>query len=158
MNTSSSTELRGILMHPTRGVIGLVDDLLKVCQAHRLQLDWQADRYRLRPFMGEWEEIGDVSLRKSVLRAILARVAALCNERTPNSVSPYGGSGEVSVGGSPRAICKVTFTNTLVEQKLELVTETAPENTQLVGESGERATQSILPAANLRANGAAQAG
>jgi hypothetical protein len=128
MSTTSqvSDEFRRALVHPTRGVAGLVDDLLGVCQKHGLQLDWQADRCRVRSFGGEWEELVDVPLRKSVFRAILARVAALCNERTPNSVSPYGGHGQLAVGADPRSVFRVTFANTPAEQKLELLTEIDP--------------------------------
>ena len=70
--------------------------------------------------------MGDVPLRKSALRAILARVAALCNERTPNSVSPYGGQGELSVGANPAVVFRVRFANTLAEQRLELMPQSEP--------------------------------
>src|SRR5438105_707801 len=104
MSTPSqvSAVFRRILLQPDRGVTGLVDDLLTVCREHGLQLDWQADRCRVRSIGGDWEELVDVLLRKSVFRAILARVAVLCNERTPNSVSPYGGQGKLSIGADPR--------------------------------------------------------
>ncbi len=130
MNTSSgfSVVLRHVLAHPQNGVAGLVDNLLAVCRAHGLQLDWQADRCRVCVRGGDWEELDDVPLRKSEFRAILARLAALCNERTPNSVSPYGGQGELAVGANPPAVFRVTFTNTPAEQKLELLTEVAPED------------------------------
>jgi hypothetical protein len=100
----------------------LVEDLLAVCLEHGLQLDWQADRCRVRPPGGDWEELMGVPLRKSVFRAILARVAALCNEQAPHSVSPYGGQGELSVGASPTAVFHVAFVNTPEAQKLELRT------------------------------------
>jgi hypothetical protein len=112
------------LVPPTRGVAGLVDDLLSVWQEHALQLDWQPDRCRVRVAGGDWDEVPDVGLRRSVFRAVLARVAVLCNERSPNSVSPYGGQGELSLGTSPPAVFRVTFANTPAEQKLELTTET----------------------------------
>jgi hypothetical protein len=115
-----SVVLRRTLLHPTRGVVGLVDDLLAVCREYDLQLDWQSDRCRVRSFGGEWEELIDVSLRKSVFRAILARVAALCNERSPNSTSPYGGQGEIMVGVNPATVFRATLTNTASEQRLEL--------------------------------------
>ena len=54
----------------------------------------------------------EVPLQKSVLRAVLARVAVLCNERKPNSVSPYGGQGEMSVDADPATAIRVTFVNT----------------------------------------------
>ena len=113
--------LRGILTQPTGGIVGLVDDLLGVCLEHGLQLEWQADRCRFRPSGGDWEELTGVTLRKSVFRAILARVAALCNERAPNSVSPYGGQGELSPGENPGAVFRVTFRNTPTAQQLELI-------------------------------------
>lgn len=118
--------LRNAFEHPTRGVVGLVDDLLMACREHGLQLDWQADHCRVRSAGGDWEELLDVPLRKSVFRAILARIAALCNERRPNSVSPYGGQAELLMGAgtNPTAVLRITFANTSAEQKLELTTLT----------------------------------
>src|SRR5690348_13824080 len=111
MSTTSPVArlLRGAPLHPSRGLPGLVDDLLAVCREHGLQLDWQVDRCRVRRCGGDWEELPDLPLRKSVFRAVLARIAVLCNERTPNSVSPYGGQGELSVGANPPAVFRVTF-------------------------------------------------
>lgn len=128
VSTSSyiSEALRRVLAHPTHGVAGLVDELLTLCQEHGLQLDWQTDRYRVRSREGDWEELIDVPLRKSVFRAILARIAALCNERTPNSVSPYGGQGEFSADANSPAVIRVRFANTPAEQTLELTTDDGP--------------------------------
>jgi hypothetical protein len=50
----------------------------------------------------------------------LARVAVLCNQRTPNSVSPYGGQGELLIGPEPTTTMRVAFVNTPDEQSLEL--------------------------------------
>lgn len=102
----------------------MVDEVLAVCREYGLQLDWQADRCRVRPAGGEWEEVSDGPLRKSVFRAVLARIATLCNDRTPNSVSPYGGQGELPIGGEPPVVIRVAFVNTPAEQKLELMAET----------------------------------
>ena len=118
--------LHRILQNPTGGVVGLVDDLLVACEKYGLQLDWQAECCRVRSLGGGWEELIDVPLRKAVFRAVLARVAALCNERTPNSVSPYGGQCRFSAPANQLTVFDVTFTNTSTEQKLELVTETVP--------------------------------
>jgi hypothetical protein len=115
-----------IIMHPTGGVVSLVDELLLVCGEHGLQLDWQAEHCRVRSFGGGWEELTEIPLRKSVFRAILARIAVLCNERSPNSVSPYGGQGELSSETNPPTVFRVTFANTPEEQKLELQTENGP--------------------------------
>src|SRR5579859_6836435 len=107
MNTTSQlTEtIRSALEHPSRGVVGPVDDLLRLCPEPGLRLDWQ--------------EVIDVPLRKSVVRAVLARIAVLCNERNPNSVSPYGGQGELTAGENPPAAFRASFTNTPAELKLE---------------------------------------
>jgi hypothetical protein len=128
MSTTSelAQTLRGVLTQPTGGIVGLVDDLLAVCGKYGLQLEWQAGRCRFRPRGGHWEELSDVPLRKSVFRAILARLAALCNERTPIAVSPYGGQCELSPGANSPVLFRVTFTNTPAEQKLQLTTEGLP--------------------------------
>jgi len=119
-----SSILRPALMSSTGGVVGLVDDLLNICRNHGLQLDWQSNCYRVRSGEGDWEELIDISISKSTFRAILARLAALCNERTPNSVSPYGGKGQLSSGADPQAVFRVDFTNTPTEQRLELTAAT----------------------------------
>ncbi len=112
-NPSQSSELIRQVLRPTqRGVVGLVNDLLVLCRAQELQLDWHADRCRVRASGFEPEEFIEVPLPKSVFRAVLARLAALCDEHNPGSVSPYGGEGELTVGGDPATVCRVTFTNT----------------------------------------------
>ena len=103
-----------------RGVVGLVDNLLDLCRQQGLQLDWQANRCLVRPLGAEPQESAELLLPKFVFRALLARMAVLCNERTPNSVSPYGGEGELSVGTSPPTVFRVAFTNTPGEQGLEV--------------------------------------
>ena len=106
---------------PTRrGVVGLVDDLLGLCRECGLTLDWQANKCRVHPLGTEQPGSIEIPLPKSVFRAILARVAALCNERIPNSVSPYGGDGELSFGTNPPTFFRVAFTNTPGEQRLEV--------------------------------------
>jgi class 3 adenylate cyclase len=103
-----------------RGVVGVVDELLGLCREQGLQFDWHANRCRVRPLGGEPQEPIEVPLQKTVFRAILARMAALCNERAPNSTSPYGGNGECTVGANPATVFRVTFTNTPGEQRLEV--------------------------------------
>jgi hypothetical protein len=140
MNTTSpvSGRLHRVLLQPSHGIAGLVDDLLGLCREHGLQLDWQADRCRVRCGAGDWEELVDLPLRKSVFWAILARLAALCNERMPNSVSPYGGQGELSFGADPPALFRVRFANTPAEQKLELTA--APSDADRNGEENRGAS------------------
>jgi hypothetical protein len=109
------------LTMPTRGILGLVDDLLAASREHGLKLDWQSGHSRLRFLDGGSADWIDVPLRKSVVRAALARVAVLCNEQNPNSVSPYGGLGELLVGTDPATALRVAFVNTPDEQSLEPV-------------------------------------
>jgi hypothetical protein len=125
MNTTSklAEAIRHKIEHPTRGVVGIVDDLLRLCPEQGLRLDWQADGCRIHCRTGDSEETIDVPLRKSVFRAILARIAVLCNEQSPNSVSPYGGESELSIGTNPRTVFRVSFANTPAEQMLELTIE-----------------------------------
>jgi hypothetical protein len=122
MNTTSQLTgaFRSALEQPARGAVELVDDLLRLCPEPGLRLDWHADRCRIRPLTDGPEEVTDLPLRKSVFRAILARVAALCNEQSPGSVSPYGGQGEASIGADPPTVFRVSFANTPGEQWLNL--------------------------------------
>ncbi len=69
---------------------------------------------------GQPPESTDLPLPKSVFRALLARIAALCNERVPNSVSPYGGEGEIVLDTVASAVFRVEFTNTPAVQRLEI--------------------------------------
>jgi hypothetical protein len=122
MNNSSTSleQLRRVLTNSTGGVLGLVDELLAVAREHGLQLDWKADHCRVQFRKGGPPGLVEVPLRKSVVRAALARIAVLCNQRKPNSVSPYGGQGELFVGTAPTMAMQVTFVNTPDEQSLEL--------------------------------------
>jgi len=129
MSTTShwSVAIRSVLLQPTRGIVGLVDDLLGLCRQHGLEVDWQAGRCCVRSVGGDWHELTDVPLRKSVFRAILARLAVLCNEHRPGSVSPYGGKGEIAVGASPSTVFRVALTNTPAEQRFELMRDAVAE-------------------------------
>ncbi len=101
-------------------MVGLVDDLLELCHARGLQLDWRAGRCRVRSIGVEPEESIEVPVPKSVFRAVVARLATLCNDRNPGSVSPYGGEGELTVDVDPSTVCRVAFTNTPDEQRVQL--------------------------------------
>lgn len=112
--------------HPANGVLGVVDELLAQCPQHGLRLEWRADHCCLLLLSENGQESSfPVSIRKSVLRTILARFAALCNERATNSVSPYGGEGTFSADDLEKGF-RVAFVNTPAEQKLELMREDRP--------------------------------
>jgi hypothetical protein len=116
------------LANPSQGVVGLVDELLAVSRQQDIQLSWQAGRCHVCFLNAGTPDRIDVPLPKSVVRAALARVAALCNERNPNSVSPYGGQGEVAVKTDPAKTVRVAFVNTPEQQSLELASVHGPEN------------------------------
>lgn len=129
--------LRNAFEHPAGGVVGLVNDLLKSCGERGLHLDWHAERCRVRS-LDATDAVLDVPLRQSVFRAILARIAALCNECHPTSVSPYAGQGELSSGENPPSVFAVKFANTPSEQTLELIRKPC----------GEHVDNNLAPAAN----------
>ena len=109
-----------------RGVVGLVDDLLGLCRVHQLRLRFADGQCSVRRLGADDADAISVPIPKSVFRAALARVAALCNEGNPGSVTPYRGEGEVAVSpplpsnGPPPSTCFVSFTNTPSEQQLEM--------------------------------------
>ena len=84
----------------------------------------------LRPSAGaDAQESFDIPLPKSLFRAALARIAAICNEQRPQSVTPYRGEGEIVVlppvspysqKSVPPSTCYVLFTNTPSDQQLEM--------------------------------------
>jgi hypothetical protein len=138
-NSLALERLRQALTLPTRGVLGLVDDLLAVSREGGIQLDWKADQCRVQ-FRGGGIE---VPLRKSVVRAALARIAVLCNQRQPNSVSPYGGQGELLVGTDPAL--RVAFVNTPEVQSLELTPLRNENGPALPKAAFERPSQDVAP-------------
>jgi hypothetical protein len=113
--------LQGIFERADCGVVPLVDELLRFCAEQNVQLDWTSDRCRLRSLADGSEEEFEPPLPRSVFRAVLARVATLCNQRTPGTVSPYGGQGELPSGVESPALLRVTFANTSDEQTLDVV-------------------------------------
>lgn len=103
-----------------RGVVGLVDDLLSLACEQGLALNWRDGRCRIRTLDAQEGEVTEISLQKSLFRAILARVAALCNEQMPDAASPYGGEGALTVGHASPAVLQVAFVNRPGTQQLEI--------------------------------------
>ncbi len=109
-----------------RGVVGLVDELLGLCRDRQLRFDFRDGHCRVDALDVVGQDSVDVPLHKSVFRAVLARIAALCNEHSPDSVTPYRGEGEISIGTDPPAAFRVAFTNIPSEQRLEVRASTSP--------------------------------
>ena len=137
----AAEQLRHVLTTPTRGVLGLVDDLLVVARGHGLRIDWKADHCRVQFGEESSQHSIEVPLRKSVFRAALARIAVLCNQRMPNSVSPYNGQGELSIGSDPTTAMQVVFVNTPDVQSLELT----PMRNEDVPAMPETASDGVAP-------------
>jgi len=106
---------------PASGFVGIVDNLLQLCRGGDMELAWRSNACHVRIRQGTAEETLDLPLRKSVLRAMLARIAALCNQRQPGSVSPYGGRGEIHLGtDAHQAVIFADFVNTAAQQSARL--------------------------------------
>ena len=125
-STPFAERVRKAFTPTPRGVVGLVDDLLVLCRTHQLRINFQDNHCYIRPLGTDAQDSLDVPLPKSVFRAVLARIAALCNEHHPGSVTPYRGEGEITVPTPksencvPPSTCYVAFTNTPSEQRLEV--------------------------------------
>jgi hypothetical protein len=112
--------LRHAFATPNRGILGLVDELLAASLEQDLRLDWEGGLCQVGFSQGALADRIEMPLPRTVFRAVLARIATLCNGRVPNSVTPYGGSGEVVVDTSPGRRIRVAFVNTSQAQRLEL--------------------------------------
>ncbi len=119
-NLTLHEQVTHTLSSPKRGVVGLVDDLLAASTLQDLQLAWEAGNCHVSFPNGELADRIDVPMPKSVFRAALARIAVLCNEQNPNSVSPWGGRGRVAVNGDVANSVGVVFVNTPECQSLGL--------------------------------------
>ena len=119
---AASNRLKGILTNPTRGVVRLVDELLPFCLRDRFELELRHESCHVCSQDGVWEaEVKTAFPPKSVLRAILARIATLCGEQLQTPVSPYGASAELSIAESPAVRARVHFVNTADEQYLQIM-------------------------------------
>ena len=106
---------------PTQGgIVGLTDQLLEACVGSDVEFKRVGDRCVCHwTVNGETQE-ALVPLPPAAFRTILARIAALCNEYSPNAVTPYGGEGLLTVKGPPPTVVRVAFVNTPDEQRLEV--------------------------------------
>jgi hypothetical protein len=111
------------VLEPSRGVVGMTDDILAICRIDGLRLIWQDGRCQYSSAVNEWKNSTDLAIRKSVFRAILTRIAFLCNVQSAGSVSPYGGESDLLVG-DPSDLLRVIFVNTASEQMLTIARKT----------------------------------
>jgi hypothetical protein len=138
MNTNSAQlDLLGALERAEGSVSALVDNLVKACPDVGFELCWHEEHCDARVAGIDARESPPLPLSKPVLRAMLARIAALCNEYKMNSVSPYGGSGTFCIQENDvETLFAAVFVNTPAEQRLKLVpVKTFTPRTQNSGRS-----------------------
>lgn len=102
------------------GVVGVVDELLSLCDEHGLRLDWRSNKCHVQELGAGSSASIDLLIPIAVFRAIIARLATLCNETNPDSVSPYGGEGELTINTDRPSRFRVTLVNTPGEQRVEI--------------------------------------
>src|SRR5262249_21839751 len=112
--------LRRAFAPTQRGIIGLTEQLLGACIGGDVAFERVGERCVCRWTESGQTQVATVPLPPAAFRTILARIAVLCNERSPNSATPYGGAGLVAVKGQPATVVHVTFVNTPDKQQLEL--------------------------------------
>ena len=109
------------LIQPVGGVVGLVDELITVSRQQRIELTWHVDLCQIALTSTNPPAEITVPMSRAVFRAMLARIATLCNASHPDSVSPYGGRGELVCGSDPALTVAVIFENTTDQQSLKLM-------------------------------------
>jgi hypothetical protein len=97
-------------------ILDRVDELVALSRLCPLRLDFAEGKCRIHfTTDGALSDSAicsvDLPWRHGIFRTALARIAALCNERIPDSVSPYGGTGELTVPGDPPTVSRVAFSN-----------------------------------------------
>jgi hypothetical protein len=120
VSQTADDRLRRAFASTQGGIVGLTDQLLEACAGSDVEFKRVGNQ-----FLCNWTDNGEtkealVPLPPVAFRTILARIAALCNEYSPNAVSPYGGEGLLAVKGPPPTIVLVAFVNTPNEQRLQV--------------------------------------
>jgi hypothetical protein len=120
LSQTADDRLRRAFAPTQGGIVGLTDQLLAACVGSDVEFKRDGNRC-----VYSWTVNGEtrealVPLPPAAFRTILARVAALCNEYSPNAVTPYGGEGLVTVKGPPPTVVRVAFVNIPNEQRLEV--------------------------------------
>lgn len=129
LNQSSLIDLIAEAINDSsQGVVGLVDQLLSLCGRADAGLDCTADVLQLTNLDGTVDSTPN-TLPRSVFRAALSRIAALCGAETDAEISPYGGTGKISANATSDREFLVEFENTPEHQRLQLIT-TQPVSTE----------------------------
>jgi transcriptional regulator with XRE-family HTH domain len=111
---AAAEEVLAEMANPSGGIIGIVDRLLAIAAERPFRIEAADGGYRVT--MSGREAMA--SSHRPIFRAILARVAVLCDEQAPGTFSPYGGRGTIERGNGPAL--SAVFVNTTDKQSLEL--------------------------------------
>lgn len=103
------------------GVVGLTDQLLAACAGSAVVFERVGERCVYRWTADGDTQEGTVPFAPTAFRSILARIAVLCQESCPESVTPYRGEGSLPVPGHPSEQLRVRFVNTPEQQQLTLI-------------------------------------
>ncbi len=118
--TSTPTDAIQDALRSNTGVVEFVDNLLCACARDGVHLRWETDGCHVW-HRGNPKAKIETLQTKSQFRAVLARIAALCNEqKKSNSVSPYGGQAMLPVAADQEASLSIAFVNTPDTQFLEI--------------------------------------
>jgi hypothetical protein len=101
-----------------RGIIGLVNDVLLLCAEHGVEFECDGERCTLHSRQDASEESCPLTFNRSILRAGLAYISALCKKQSPTS--PYGGQGTIVIANEPQKSLEIVFVNTSSEQSLRI--------------------------------------
>lgn len=104
------------------GIVTLVDELIELSLDHGLRIRLLNGHCLAEQLMTTDKDLVEIPLPKSAFRAVLARIATICNDQHPQSVTPYRGQVKIdwrSQSGST-TVCQLEFVNTATEQQLEI--------------------------------------
>lgn len=117
-SASISDRVRQAFTPTSLGIVGLTDQMLGACAGGDVVFERVGDCCVYHWTVEDDTQDGLVPIPPAAFRTILARIAVLCNERRPNSVTPYRGEGLLTVPGQPSDLLHVRFTNTPEQQQL----------------------------------------
>jgi len=113
-------EFFGLFRILRMAVVGMFDALLSLCRDQSLELNCRADNWSVRCSGGAWEDVPRrLASQSRPFEPSLARAAAMCNERDPNSVFALRrGQGDLAFDGRSSPMVRVVFVNTPDEQRI----------------------------------------
>jgi hypothetical protein len=113
--------LNGTQKPPENGLVGFVDEVLEFCRSGPFRFYWKPQLVTVENLSDGVRETYPVTIRNSVMRAVVARLATLASRGRKEAINPYGGHGEIRDEQHPEVYFQIDFMNTEDEQHLEVV-------------------------------------